>query len=362
MKSILVSVPGKIHLLGEHSVVYGKPALLTAINKRAFIKTKLLSKRKKGIKESIIIQLADIKEERKFSIQEIINYTLWSNKIWEQFIKTKNLITLKSIISKKFDLVKIALGETFLYFRKNKLGGDLFLSVNSDIPIGAGLGSSSAIAAGVTGALNLTFNYPFEKKIINEIAYKIEQKQHGYPSGGDNSTVIYGGLLWFKKIAENKKTIISLPYQLPQKTIDNFFLIDTGKPQETTGEMVLAVKKLKEKSPEKINIFLTSQEKLVEELLAEIKMKKEDKFISIIRRGERNLEKIGVVSSQVKKIIRIIEKNNGAAKICGGGGKKKGTGRLLAYGEVEKILKAIRNLHLPAEKIQIGVEGIKNES
>lgn len=35
-----VSVPGKIHLLGEHAVVYGRPALLAAIDRRLYVNIK----------------------------------------------------------------------------------------------------------------------------------------------------------------------------------------------------------------------------------------------------------------------------------------------------------------------------------
>ena len=34
---ITVSAPGKIHLLGEHTVVYGKPALLTTVDLRVTV-------------------------------------------------------------------------------------------------------------------------------------------------------------------------------------------------------------------------------------------------------------------------------------------------------------------------------------
>ena len=52
--SLTVSAPGKIHLLGEHTVVYGKPALLASINKRLYVGIKSQESRIKNNKEIII--------------------------------------------------------------------------------------------------------------------------------------------------------------------------------------------------------------------------------------------------------------------------------------------------------------------
>ena len=40
---IVVSAPGKIHLSGEHSVIYGQPALLASVEKRVRVFGKLIT-------------------------------------------------------------------------------------------------------------------------------------------------------------------------------------------------------------------------------------------------------------------------------------------------------------------------------
>ena len=84
------------------------------------------------------------------------------------------------------------------------------IEVESEIPLGAGLGSSAALSvclsAGLTGVLHQVkslekniFNHLEQtmRKEICQLAYLSEKILHGTPSGIDNSVSTYGGLLHF---------------------------------------------------------------------------------------------------------------------------------------------------------------------
>src|SRR3989344_5929834 len=313
---ITISVPSKAHLLGEHAVVYGKPALLTAINRRILITIR--SSRKKEVHGA---------KEYEKEVRQLLE-------VLEKEIQKQKKV--KSIIPYS-------------------------IKINSQVPIGSGLGSSAALSAGLTASLLSFLGLAWDKKIIFDIAYAGEKFFHGNPSGGDLATVIEGGFLWFRKDFEFLKTFFPLPFK-PHKNIKKFILINSGKPKESTKEMIVRVLKLKESFPKKIQDLYNLQEVLTKKMDTAIRDGDENLLIECIRLGERNLEKLGVVGNKAKKIIREIEKFGGAAKITGAGGVKGGSGMLLAY---HKTLDALDKFFLHSKvsynTIALGAEGLRQE-
>lgn len=355
MKSIRVSAPGKLHLLGEHAVVYGKPAIIVAIDKRCFVE---ITPRKD---KKIEIASHNLKVSKVFAEKEIIAKTENAQIRWETYIKNNDIPLLKAITSNPLDFPVIVIGETLKYF-KESLPFGFTLSIKSEIPIGSGMGSSAALSVSIAGAISLFFNKKLDKGAVNEIAFLSEQKKHGFPSGGDNSASCFGGLIWYRKETPDLKIIKPIPFAFPQKLAKNFVVIHTGTPIESTGEMVSMVKALCQKNQGFVEKILSSQEKLTRELLSAIENGDNTLMIYIIRVGEKNLEDLGVVSSFSKAIIREIEKLGGAAKICGAGGTTKGSGIVLAYHKNPSILKQISSsFKLTQSKIMLGAEGIKEE-
>ncbi|OGE72576.1 mevalonate kinase [Candidatus Daviesbacteria bacterium RIFCSPLOWO2_12_FULL_38_10] len=306
---IKVSAPAKVHLLGEWSVVWGKPALLTTVDLR------------------ITVTIADTSKESEptFEVRKII----------------------EPIIKKELKIKKIP---------------PYSLKIESDIPMGAHLGSSAAVSVASIAALLSFLKVKWDLDLINKLAYEAEKIFHGNPSGADNSTIVYGGLVWYRKENADLKIIQKLPFSIPAKLSKNFILINTGTPKETTRQMIEKISSKYTVSSIKYKKLFDHQEQLVKELLTAIKDSNEKELIRIIRAGERNLESIGVCSPEVSKIIRQIENAGGAAKICGAGATQGPTGVLLCYHKntsvIEKIASENKLSHFSAK---LGVEGVKQE-
>jgi mevalonate kinase len=293
---VLVSVPGKIYLMGEHAVVYGKPAVLAAINRR------------------LTVTVKPGKEKHNEYVSHILD-----------------------IVKKHFQLVNVP---------------DMSISITSDIPEGYHLGSSAAVAVGVVSAVSYFLKKVWNPTLFNQLAYEAEKFQHGNPSGADNTVVTAGGFLWYRKELEFLRSFWQLPFTFPS-TLKHFYLIDTGRPKENTGEMVAYVQKEYHIHTARYKKIFDENEEQTKRIAVAVKKGDEKTLIDAIRKGSRTLERMGVVSKKIIPFIRKIERTGGAAKILGGGGRTDGVGYLLCYSHREPV---------SSIPITLGEEGVRLEA
>lgn len=316
MKKVTVSVPGKVILMGDHAMVHGKPALLSAINLRLSV---TVAPQVDTEEIGVTIHSTEPIEHAQYAVQYLL------------------------------DVLKI------------KKPSPITVTIVSAIPAGLHLGSSAAVAVGLSGAIMYYFTELWNPIRINELAYEIEKKQHGTPSGGDNTAVTMGGFIWYRKELEFLKSIWQLPFK-PHASLNHFFLVNTGRSKESTGEMVASVHERVKTYPEKMRKIFDQNELQVKRVTVALKEGDEPVLLDAIRTGERTLEDMGVVSKNVASFIREIEKGGGAAKILGGGGKTDGVGFLLCYHRNPNLVTEAASIYgYKTEQISLGEEGIRLE-
>ena len=317
---ITVSTPGKIILIGEHTVVYGFPAILTAISRRLYV-TVRSTKKTKSSKDN----------------PKIINANVKDNHLVRKSIE---------IFRENFKIEKLP---------------PLEIEISTDIPLNRGLGSSASLSSAVIGALMKGVLNLWNPAKINELSFIAEKSQHTNPSGADNTIVTFGGLIWYRKEFEFLKSIWSLP--IIQYKFPPFIFIDSGEPVETTGEMVISLGVLYKKQKKKMEEIFYSQETETKKMLWALKQNKIQDLQEAMENSEKNLEKMEIVGPSAKKIIGEIRKIGGVAKVSGGGGYKKGSGMLICYHtDPSQIYALTKKLKLPSFPLLLGEEGIRIEN
>lgn len=310
MKTVSVSAPGKIILTGEHAVVYGYPGIWATTDKRLLVSIKRTNQKLKIISNHTSIDFA------KYSVMKI-----------------------GKLIGKNVSSLEI--------------------KIKSTIPVGSGMGSSAALAVALTGALIKLNDLPWELKRINKIAFEIEKQQHGTPSGGDNTVVTYGGFLKYQK---QKNSIPKFDKISSHKKIKNLLIINSGKPQETTGEMVAKVATLYKNNQAQTNKIFSKIGDIAQKLYHHLNMNSKIKTQKLIKENHKLLNKLQVVSPKAQKIIKKIEHIGGVAKISGAGGFLDSSGILLAFHNKPKLLTHLAEFeNLNTIPVVLGVQGVRVE-
>ena len=347
--TICSSSGGKVIISGEHSVVYGKPALAFGIDKH----TKMYLNCYKSDQNKncfALINLMSLKINFKISKNEMIDYLI-SNAKFQNLNNDdidiggkhkKHLIQIIiNIYAKLKDLIKL---EKVKYYIENTY---FLISISSDIPVGFGLGSSAAYNVCIVNGLCLLINKLlnnniFSKKDILLLSNESEKIFHnGTPSGIDASCSLYGGVINFQSI--NHQSNVKIPLNNFFLNKIRFILINT-KIQRNGGEFIKNVSNFKKNNPDLFNNLINEIGDVTNNIINLIT--KEDtneddciKFFQLIKLNQKLLKNISVSNDEIDKIINLLEKNGYYGKISGAGGG----GYILAFVFKEKLID-IQNL------------------
>ncbi len=272
---MIASAPGKVIIFGEHSVVYGKHAVVSSIGWRCYV---------------------NVEKSRDFLIIS-------------QFGKTKLDFTGKhSYISyaiKRFSEIK-------------KIPGAKVI-VKSEIPPDSGLGSSAAVTVATLSALNAEFEAGLSEEDVFSLAKSVEIDVQGIASGVDSFVSTYGGN-WI------------IPEKRRFRTNLEFGLVDSGE-KSVTSEMVRRVAELKKKHPNVIDPILDAMDYIAVEGAKSLERNDLSEIKKLFRINQSLLRALGVSTPNIDRIVAEIEEKGFAAKITGAGGG----GYILTTGYGDKI-------------------------
>ncbi len=338
---VKVSAPAKVHLIGEHAVVYGHPAIIASVGRRIYIEAEK--------SEKVIIKDARWDSTRQWSVDEAIEAAETAQQLWVQCKEKNNFSELVTWAkdSGMFNTYWKALLGTVLKM-VDADGGISIHITRCDIPTGSGLGSSSSSAVAIAKAAAELYKPQLAKEEINQITFECEKIVHGTPSGGDNTTSCYGGLVWFQK-AQPKNIITSLDIS---HKLENFVFLYTKQPEKSTGELVQMVREIPERER---NPKMQEIESMTVEMKDVLKRRDYARMKQIINRTNEILTSFGLSIPETEQIYKSVINIGGAAKMCGACG---GGVMLCWHDDKERLMKEIRKLGYEPFEADLAVEGV----
>ncbi|KAF9923727.1 hypothetical protein FBU30_006208 [Linnemannia zychae] len=326
MPSYLTSSPGKVILFGEHAVVYGKVATAGSLGLRSYALIQTRDDQK------IEVNLPDVQLARSWNIKEVPRQARWEGFPYPPATMDTNLIAkLTAFVDLGNQTNRSQAAIALLYLHAFLTTDDILskgydFAVRSNLPVGAGLGSSASYSVCVATALLKLNGYlesitgldvEAQRDLINQWAFQAEKVIHGNPSGIDNTVSTLGGAVMFKKGEKIEP--------LPGFQSLRFLLTNTRVPRETQVQ-VANVRKLHEKFPTVVNPMLDAIHEISNSCKDLFSQKDLDRAHLLSRFGELIdvnhglLAALGVSHSSLEKVREISSKLGLKSKLTGAGG------------------------------------------
>jgi mevalonate kinase len=209
------SAPGKVYLFGEHAVVYGEPAVPCAVERRATVEV-------------------DLREDGRVRVDaedlSIDGFTVeYGDGAGGADVDVPN-----RLIEAATGYVDAAVAQARDAAGAPDVGFDI--AIESDIPLGAGLGSSAAVTVAGIDAATRALGVDLDRRELADRAYRAEYEvQDGQASRADTFCSTMGGAV---RVEGDDCRTLAAP-NLP-------FVVGFDGGAGDTGELVAGVRALKE--------------------------------------------------------------------------------------------------------------------
>lgn len=298
-----VFAPGKLILSGEHAVVYGQPALAMAVNRY------VVSTARPQLLPLISFTLSDFAYERGLTVFALERLKNRIKRKYQRFVSGD--FTIRDVLQQPVELAQFAFS-LFQEALNLKLTQGIKIHIQSDIPMGCGMGSSAATVLSIVHAIAHHLKMELSSELFYRLGLEAENMQHGHSSGLDLRVSLYGGCIYVNNDEVFQRTIPTIP----------MYIVNTGTPETSTGECVSAA----------AHYFKTSSigddfGAVTNAMDVALQSNQTHAVMTTIRDNHRLLTRIGVVPEKVQQFIGQIEQASSAAKICGAGavaGQKAG--------------------------------------
>lgn len=171
--------PGKVILLGEHAVVYGRPAVAAPVRD--------------------VQAMAVVEDALPGSGVTIVAEDL--NRTFSLFDAPRD-DPLRVIVSAT--LSRLGMGARV----------DLKITVSSTIPVARGLGSGAAVSTAIVRALAQHRGRWLTSRAVSDLVFETEKIHHGTPSGIDNTVIAFEKPVYFVRDKVMDIFWVGEPFQL----------------------------------------------------------------------------------------------------------------------------------------------------
>jgi mevalonate kinase len=306
MKEITASAPGKFVILGEHAVVYGKPAIALAINRRLTVTVR------KADEFRINSEVADVNSSPH----------------------------MKHILG-HHDMIPVS------------------VHTDSRIPAGSGLGSSAALSVAFSAAMRSLNGRSLDPTEITKEAFEAEYSAQGRGSPMDTSASTHGhgitlnvpgdsNVLW--EIEKNEHSWKISDIDVPDMT----FVIGYTGIRAATGPLVEKVRKYRSNNRFAADI-VDEIGKITIEGMDAIRRNDVVRLGGLMTEDHKLLSILGVSCNELNKLVDVSLPYAYGAKLTGSGG---GGSMVVLTDEPEKVSEAISSRGGIPFIVKTGVEGV----